>query len=322
MNTFFLFFFLIYPSVGSTSILVVGGNNERKGDKFTTVEHFSKSVCQVPNLEKTIDDTPSVFVTPINNHVLVCGGKNNLKSCLRRKDGHWQPYNRLKMERSMSAVATTKHGSFIFGGKMSKTTYEYMPTMTKIWKLGKMNLPKGFSHGCAVTISEDEILLIGGMGRFKKVLIFNSQNHTFTKTKVSLQHQEQEGHRCSLLPNRTQVLINGGAKNITEIIDLKTLNSSSNIRSKKVKNSNHHRNLGGMGTMIIDNKPSLVVFGGSTWRKVGKKDTVVIYDDTFEKYDPDEDEWTILKDIKLKEARDNFGFATVKPSMICKNTSN
>ena len=61
------------------------------------------------------------------------------------------------------------NGLYIFGGGYSaqlSDTFEYLPPGSNVWKLGSTQIPKGFTHGCAVRISDHELVLIGGRGEY------------------------------------------------------------------------------------------------------------------------------------------------------------
>ena len=61
------------------------------------------------------------------------------------------------------------NGLYIFGGGYSaqlSDTFEYLPPGSNVWKLGSTQIPKGFTHGCAVKISDHELVLIGGRGEY------------------------------------------------------------------------------------------------------------------------------------------------------------
>ena len=328
-----LFWFLI---VNHTSIIAVGGINQN--DEIFNVEHISTAndTCNVVGMGKTIYGNPMVFTTPISEDLLVCGGNNNFRKCKilagRRNDdyGQWRnfKFNASTISkfnsspRIMSCAATTRHASFIFGGKMGKniTSYEYMLISEKIWRRGKMLIPDGFENGCAVTISDDEIWLIGGKGakQSKRVLAFYPGNHTFNETGIKLTN-ERHAHRCSLMPDKSGIMVTGGTSSSTEIIDFKTK------KSEPAGFMNVIRSLHGIGTLIIDDTPTLVVFGGYGWgtRPVGNTtEEYREYFKSFEKYDAKARRWSVWNGAYLKTARREFGFATIKPSMICKNDKN
>ena len=323
-NLFFCCGFL----VDSTSIIVVGGINE-KDDEILNVEHISdaNNTCNFTDMEKIINDSPTVFTTPISENLLVCGGSNNRKNCLTLdEEGQWTYLTskkdheiKLNSPRRLSSAATTKHASFIFGGTMGKRTssYEYMHSSERFWRKGKKLIPDGFKNGCTVTISDDKIWLIGGdgKGQERRVLSFDPITHNFTDTKIKL-NVDRHSHRCSLMPDKSGVMVTGGTGSSTEIIDFKT------GLSKPAGNMATVRSLHGIGTLVINNSPTLVVFGGYTWA-IKDKNISKEFFDSFEKYDEQTKTWSIWDGVKLKTARREFGFATLKnPSSVCKDAKN
>ena len=260
-----------------------------------------------------------VFLNPINQQVFVCGGENNRRGCKTLgKGGQWTDFrhnavniSKLTTNRIMASAATTETGSYIFGGLQGihSANYEYMLSSEKTWTKGNDNIPNGFDRGCAVTISENEIWLIGGKQKKQRtrVLAFYPSNHTFSQIGIELT-RSRNSHRCSLLPDKSGVMVTGGTNESTEIIDFKTR------KSTFAGNMNVFRSLHGIGTLVIENKPTLVVFGGYSWA-VGDEPEKFL--DSIEKYDERTKKWTYL-DIKLKVPRREFGFATLKhPLKIC-----
>ena len=139
----------------------------------------------VPNLPKIIHDSPSMFLH--NETILLCGGENNLKTCLKLQEGTWTEYNSLKEERTDAAVASATTATFIFGGLGSEDTYEYLEKNASEWKLGQTKIPgNGFYDGCSIAIFQDEIWLIGGRFTKQRILSFsvNNQNFTVLPTKL------------------------------------------------------------------------------------------------------------------------------------------
>ena len=262
-----------------------------------------------------------VFLNPISQQLFVCGGENNRKGCKTlEKGGQWTDFrynavniSKLTTNRIMASAATTETGTYIFGGQQGvhSATYEYMPSSKKTWTKGNDNIPNGFDRGCAVAISENEIWLIGGkqQQQRRRVLAFYPKNHTFIETNIKLT-RKRHSHRCTLMPDKSGVMITGGTNESTEIIDFKTR------KSTFAGNMNVFRSLHGIGALVIENKPTLVVFGGYAWSEGDQPEK---YHDSIEKYDHKTKKWTYL-DIKLKVPRREFGFVTLKqPLNICKD---
>ena len=106
-------------------ILIAGGRDENS--KLASAEFLFSNTTEnnlLPNLPKSIYDTPSMFLH--NDTILLCGGENNLKTCLKLQEGTWTEYNSLKEKRNYAAVVSTTPATFIFGGSYSKDTFEYL----------------------------------------------------------------------------------------------------------------------------------------------------------------------------------------------------
>ena len=192
-----------------------------------------------------------------------------------------------------------------------------MNASKKNWTVGKQSIPDGFQAGCAVAVSDDEIWLIGGTEpkQLKRILPFFTNNHTFANySKIPTLLKGRHGHKCSLLPDKSGVMVTGGGSNSTEIIDLKT--RKSNFSGDMIES----RFLHGIGTLIINKVPTLVVFGGSYWTAEAPT-----YLNTFEMYNQTTNKWNIWHGAKLNQTKRDFGFATLKPSIssrLCKKPKN
>ena len=106
-------------------------------------------IKKLPNLPMHIDGSSMVLH---NNTILLCGGSvtvsdrvsvsqcrklNNTKKSLQLKNGTWEKHSTLNEERVSHSTVTTKTATFIFGGIYSRTTYEYLPTDSTTWLMGK-----------------------------------------------------------------------------------------------------------------------------------------------------------------------------------------
>ena len=110
------------------------------------------------------------------------------------------------------------NGVYIFGGDRQtyqnheETTSDFLPkNNNRIWQAGPI-IPNGFTSGCGVKISEEEILLIGGQGdgfgdNLDRILSYNTRSNSFSTWESTLQ-QKRYGHECVLLNN--QILVVGG----------------------------------------------------------------------------------------------------------------
>ena len=285
---------------------MIAGGEKRKTD-LASVEAIQiyGNKQRLPNLPSLISGSPSMFLH--NKTIMLCGGDNNLKTCLKLQEGTWTEYNSLKKERKYGAVVSTTTTTFIFGSKtgwiLSEDTYEYLEKNASDWKLGKTKIPHGFSSGCSIAISQDEIWLIGGhdVGS-QKILSFNVNNQNFIELPIKLLYR-RDGHQCDFIPGTRSIIVtggsyeNGGYYASTEIINVEN-------RSVTVGPSmNFKRGWHGIGVLIIDAEERVVVFGGQD-RHFNFHKSVEVYNAQTKKWE--------LKNIQLNEEKYCFGFMTIK----------
>ena len=225
--------------------------------------------------------------------------------------GTWKDHSTLNEERIAHSTVSTQIATFLFGGtEKSKTSYEYLPKDSKTWIMGKSKIPEGFTNGCAIAVkSGQEILLIGGRKTEKRILCFNVKDHTFEVLPSRLNVMRLE-HRCAFIPNTTKVMITGGGAvshskyfkrlESTEILDTKD-GSVFMASLMKYKRIGH-----GMGSITINGKNRLAVFGGHTGRKM--LDSVELYNTQTEKWE--------ATNMRLKKPKVNFSFLNIKLSEI------
>ena len=195
-----LFFF-----AAKTSCIIVGGGYGIES-KYSTFEVLTGDLGkkQLPNLPDGICGSSLV---KHNGYILICGGLRNPKQCLKLDHGTWKEHSTLKKERVLHSVVTTQHTTFIFRGFYSRNTYEFLPTDSDTWLIGKTVIPRGFDDGCAK--SEQEIWLLGGDYSVKRILSFNTNDHTFQELPFQL-NVGRVGHRCGYIPNTTKIIVTGG----------------------------------------------------------------------------------------------------------------
>merc|ERR1711902_208642 len=99
------------------------------------------------------------------------------------------------------------------------------------------------------------------------------------------------GHRCIQIPGTTKIMVSA------EIID---------FESKSVTNTgkmNFKRCLPGIGILTLDGEDKVAILGGSDENNAL---------DSVEVYDQKTQNWKIMSDMKLTQAKYSFGFLTVK----------
>ena len=259
--------------------------------------------CGFPPLPTVIDES-SLILTQ-NQDILLCGGSNNEKTCLEMKQKNWEHHSNLYEKRRFASAVSMPTGVFIFGGDLSKTTWEWLPSGTKVWKNGGTIHGSGFKRGCAVQTSKNEIVIIGGLGTKNQVLKFNIESKKWTNYGNVLK-QGRFRHSCVFFDN--QIIVSGGYNSgdlsSTEIIDIHDL-TTSKLKSNMVKARAWH----GLVVAHVQNKLSVLAIGG-------KSDNGYTYHDSVEIWNPTTETWTI-SDMKLSEAKEQFGYASVPTHLVC-----
>ena len=238
-----------------------------------------------------------------NKTIVICVSSKNFKTCFKLQEGNWTIYNSLNYERTFAATVSTNNATFIFGGMDSKTkyTFEYLEKDAANWKLGKTNITGSFEYGCTIAISEEEIWLIGGLTpNEKRILSFNVRNQSFTEMPFELKLGRRQ-HQCAFIPGTRNIIVTGGTDygyylDSTQIINVDngSVSNGARMNSKRCRH--------GIGILNINNQERIVIFGG-------KNDDD--YLKTVEVYNTQAQNWE-LSNITLIEARESFGFLTIK----------
>ena len=285
---------------GKISGMIIAGGYDVSRDGSSSVDFFAGDLGmkQLPNLPQNINGSSLVSH---NGNIILCGGFGNLEKCLQMNNGTWKEHSTLNKQRFLHSAVTTQVATFVFGGRHSSKTYEYLPKDSTTWLMGKTEIPGWSVGGYAIAVkSGQEIWLIGGGRTEKRILCFNVNDHTFQVLPFQLNFGRQ-GHRCAFIPNTNKIMITGGARkgffpDSTEILDCEdgSVTMASPLNTKRF----YH----GMGVVTINGENKLVVFGGYD----GKN-----YLDSTELYNTHTERWE-MADFKLSESKSSFGFLTIK----------
>ena len=151
--------------------------------------------------------------------------------------------------------------------------------------------------------------MIGGAGKSnKRILSFDLENHTFTELPMKL-NVGRFGHTCIVtkIGNSEVILVTGGIEekrpsceylNSVEIINIDA-GSVTLISWLNIKRAAH-----GIGNLNINNQHRIAVFGGINNSGTRTKKSIEIFDKETLK-------WELLDDIKMNEARDDFGYLAI-----------
>ena len=102
-----------------SGIIVAGGCGSSAVDFLTGDLGFK----QLPTLPQNIEYSSMVAH---DGTILVCGGENTERKCLQMDHGTWKEHSTLNVERVWHSAVTTQTATFVFGGKISNKTYEYL----------------------------------------------------------------------------------------------------------------------------------------------------------------------------------------------------
>ena len=285
----------------------MGGNAGSAGSNvfnfFDTTELIPNK-CTIPSLPKALGGFPSLFLTSQNN-ILLCGGFHNEYECLEMKVNNWIHHSDLIEKRGKATSVTMAKGTFIFGGVHSRNTWEWLPSGNSTWVQGG-NIPDpGFSSGCGVPISTNEILLIGGVDSTDRILKFNVETNEWTEMDEKL-YPPNYGHSCLLFKNN--IIVSGGG--VGYMIDLTLIMNKDSLTVSKTSNMIKKRREHGLVVAHYNNQTTVLAIGGLT--KFFNGETASI-----EKWDPESEAWSIANDLTLSEARYSFGALSVPTRLLC-----
>ena len=262
------------------------------------ISEDARNNIQLPNLPKGIHGSP--FMINHNGDILLCGGFNNFQTCLKMEENGWNHHSNLNKVRYYASAVATNTATFIFGGYENNKTYEYLDHGSSNWQEGNVKIPgDGFVLGCAITISDEEVWLIGGGGTESRILSFNTRNHKFEEVNTIQLKGGRYEHTCIKIPGTNQIMVSGGydsSNKSAEIIDFVS-KSVKNTEKMNFKRANH-----GIGILTLDGEDQIAIFGGSDENN-DRFDSVEVYDQETQKWD--------MIDIKLTQARRSFGFLTI-----------
>ena len=287
---------------------MVGGNAGSNGLNFFDTTELIPNKCTIPSLPKALGDFPSLFLTSENN-ILLCGGTRNEYECLEMKVNNWIHHSDLIEKRGKATSVTMAKGTFIFGGVHSRNTWEWLPSGNSTWVQGG-NIPDpGFSSGCGVPISTNEILLIGGgdltdFSQTDRILKFNVETNEWTEMDEKL-YPPNHGHSCLLFKNN--IIVSGGG--LGTIIDSTLIMNKDSLTVSKTSNMNEKRREHGLVVAHYNNQTTVLAIGGMS---NGWKETASV-----EKWDPESEAWSLADDLTLSEAKYGFGALSVPTRLLC-----
>ena len=306
--------------------LIIGGWDIHLRNGTNTTELFpNREDCNVP--------FPTHFVSILSGHpsliqndeqILLCGGTGNMQKCLAFQDGKWSNHSDLNEKRKFATAIAMPKGIYIFGGYGSSvTTWEWLPKGQSVWQSGRESIPDpGFELGCGVQVSEHELLLIGGKNTYQRILKFSTKTHEFEELSQTLK-QERYCHSC--IKFEDAIIVTGGHKSVpismndrnmrnnilasTELLIVEDLTSAKNTgMNMTIGRMGHH-----LGVVYCNDEATLLAIGGMGVPFSGGVKNF----DTIEIWDHANKVWTLSRNFKLLEPRQNFGFLSVPRYLVC-----
>ena len=255
-----------------------------------------------------------LLLTSNGDNILSCGGYKDTtytKNCynLEVKGERWSLHSTLTQDRSRSTAVTMPNSVYIFGGENSPTTLDILHKNSNgHWQAGNSTIPDGISYGCGVKISEENILLIGGLGTEDRILNYNTKNNSFSTWKSTLQ-QGRGGHSCTLLND--MILVVGGLGVGGEILGSTEIIPLANRIPRYGGNLNVARRDFGLAT-IGGHYKKAKSFGGRNYEDFSIS--------SVEEWDEDTEEWKLAL-YSLEEGKSRFASLAVPPQMVCPQTT-
>ena len=257
-----------------------------------------------------------------HSHDFDCGTYEPLKSNLILQGTKWVTHSVLLQPRYRPISICMPNGIYVFGGKEITsegtslsgidclTSSEFLANGSLEWQTGP-KLPTGaefMDGGDGVAISETELVLMGGFvtthkeyhedGKDNRTYYDGYESNQIWKFNTITEEWHLIGnlkiarinHKAAYLNGK--VIVSGGvsfqnleAINSTEIFDPHHDNVEPNI----VGDLNVSRYRHGIGTILENGTPKIIVFGGFG----GENNPECL--DSIEKWDPDKKEWKLLQ---------------------------
>ena len=237
------------------------------------------------------------MITNNNELMTLGGGHGDSKQCYKLVNDKWQKQSPLTQPRMFAVGITMTDGVYVFGGKDSPLTSDFLPNGQSEWQAGPAVPEPGIDSGHGVAISPTELLLVGGQRRsLNKILKYNIESRTWTKVGSLLQGRFD--HRCFF--HGGKIVVTGGIGEYPKSTEIITI-SDGTFRIRKVGSLNVERYGHGMGIAHINGKSKLIVFGGHKYNGS--------YLDSIEEWDDESETWTMSTEkFKLSEAKFDFGY--------------
>ena len=279
----------VHKSVGKAIIWSGGGQNFQMSVKVNIIEQgrtYTLPLLKEPRYGHCV-------VTTNQKEILIVGGMKKLfgyslpedegKQVLVFKDGKWIHHSNLTEQRVYSVVVQMPNGIYVFGGMHNPETSEFLPNGSKEWQPGPCLPGEGIWKGSGVSISQHDLVLVGGNNTFlcqERLLKFN----IITQEWTLVANLKNFGNTsCAIYKNSIFV-------DNTQIIDI----STGTVRNGAIMN--HGRYGHAMGVMKWDGVPRLVIVKGFCH---DEKEV-----NTIEAWNEFTEEWEVVQEDLTKEIVD------------------
>merc|ERR1712032_862714 len=163
---FFIFPLLLAACNCEEAVIITGGTG-LGGSRLSSTEIIGWSrPCPVPALPTQLDDHVTALTS--DGELLTCGGFGNLQCLAFDMDTNsWQLHSSLDKERGNAAVATLESGLLLIGGygEGASEASSFLPAGSTTWEAGPTIPSPGVADSCAVSLSSDSFLIIGGVNQ-------------------------------------------------------------------------------------------------------------------------------------------------------------
>ena len=288
--------------IESTYVILSGGLT-RQNISTTTIEILGTPQMPIPPLP-----TPMYFHSMVitnSNDLMVMGNdiRADRRKCLTVKRG--SIFSSLTRPRVSAIGITMPNGIYLFGGRKSPRTSDYLPNGESNWTTGPAIPRIGIQYGHGVAISPTTLVLTGGLDTPHKIILFSTEIQEWFEVGSLI--EGRSCHRCAFYNGK--LIITGGYDGRKEL-ESTEIHDLSKGTSRAASNLNVARMSHGMGIIILNGYSTLIAFGGKNSREKDK------YLDSIEEWNDMEETWT-LSTLKLSEGRAGFAYCSGKMSTFC-----
>merc|ERR1712032_912091 len=304
---FFIFPLLLAACNCEEAVIITGGTG-LGGSRLSSTEIIGWSrPCPVPALPTQLDDHVTALTS--DGELLTCGGFGNLQCLAFDMDTNsWQLHSSLDKERGNAAVATLESGLLLIGGygEGASEASSFLPAGSTTWEAGPTIPSPGVADSCAVSLSSDSFLIIGGAFEPKKVMEYSFPLDRWEDW--SLLEEGRRAHACTRFGDK--VLVVGGVNQeagsflssaiIIDIVSKEVVETGALTVPRAF-----------LGLALLDG--TIWAFGGAD--SIDSSSSIFHTLDSVEEWNEETGVW-VTRDDRLQERKMQFGFARVPTSLL------